>query len=44
MDPGTGLKPREANDVKLEKFDYSAFVGKVLYLSLCSCPNISYAV
>jgi hypothetical protein len=44
MDPGTRLSPRGPDEAAPEKFDYPAFVGKVLYLSLCSCPDISYAV
>jgi hypothetical protein len=44
MDPGTRLTPREEDDNVDDKFDYPAFVGKVLYLSLCSRPDISYAV
>jgi hypothetical protein len=44
MDPGTRLKPREEGDNVDVKFDYPAFVGKVLYFSLCSRPDISYAV
>jgi hypothetical protein len=44
MDPGTRLKPREEGEDRPTDFDYPAFVGKVLYLSLCTRPDISYAV
>jgi hypothetical protein len=44
MDPSTRLVPKSPGDVVDNSFDYPAFVGKVLYLSLCSRPDISYAV
>jgi hypothetical protein len=44
MEPATRLVPRGSNEVLEDSFDYPAFVGKVLYLSLCSRPDISYAV
>jgi hypothetical protein len=44
MDLGPRVKPREEGDVVDVKFDYPAFVGKVLYLSLCSHLDIFYVV
>jgi hypothetical protein len=44
LDPGTRLSPHQPGESVSEKFDYPAFVGKVLYLSLCSHPDILYAV
>lgn len=49
MDPGRRLTPQttpltseEQNIV--DAFPYGAVVGKCMYLSTCSCPDISYTV
>jgi hypothetical protein len=45
MDPGARLSPVTAEDVvKASDFPYAAVVGKCMYVSTCSRPDITYTV
>ncbi|KAF7371896.1 hypothetical protein MVEN_00047000 [Mycena venus] len=49
MDPGTRLSPQtDAISIedaqRVREFPYTAFVGKCMYLSTCTQPDISYTV
>jgi hypothetical protein len=49
MDPGTQLSPPLSpltpDDIKkMNNFLYPAFVGKCMYLSTSTCPDITYAI